>query len=103
MRAAAVVFAALLLAGCGGGGGDGGGNGGGGGGGGANLQDNSVYQAENGVCASAPPEQLKNDYRTESTDPEDIADRVADTLAGGNPADEGPARQGCLDALKAQG
>jgi|SRR5215208_7692058 len=97
---AACVFA---LAGCGGGS-DGGGNTG------VILQgeqtgevdtNSTLYSAAYGVCSSASPEEIKSNYRTRSTKPNDIAQDVAQNLAGGNPLDEPNARAGCLAGLKA--
>jgi hypothetical protein len=87
---------ALALAGCGGGGSDATETGG------PVDTNNTVYQAANGICASASPEELRANYRTPSAKPEDIADAIATNLAGGIPRDEEAARQGCLDGLNAQ-
>jgi hypothetical protein len=87
---------ALALAGCGGGGTDATETGG------PVDTNNTVYQAANGICASASPEELRANYRTPSAKPEDIAESIATNLAGGIPRDEEAARQGCLDGLKAQ-
>jgi hypothetical protein len=100
-----VAACALALAGCGGGGGSGGGNTGvitEGGGAGAEVDTNStLYQAAYGVCSSASPAEIKNNYRTKSTKPEDIASDVSASLAGGNPLDQPNAKAGCLAGLKA--
>ena len=88
--------AVLALAGCGGGGSDATETGG------PVDTNNTVYQAANGICASASPEELRANYRTPSAKPEDIANSIATNLAGGIPRDEEAARQGCLDGLKAQ-
>jgi hypothetical protein len=101
-----LLLCALALAGCGG-------SSGGSGGGQTGVIDDSrgatgnvetdstLYQAAFGVCSSAPPEQIKSDYRTTSAKPADIARDVAANLAGGNPLDEPNARAGCLAGLKA--
>ena len=100
-----VAACALALAGCGGGG-NGGGNTGGvieqGDQGGGDVDTNStLYSAAYGVCSSASPDEIKSNYRTTSTKPNDIARDVAQNLAGGNPLDEPNARAGCLAGLKA--
>jgi hypothetical protein len=91
-----LVGAALALAGCGGGGSDANETGG------PVDTNNTVYQAANGICASASPEELRANYRTPSAEPEDIADAIATNLAGGIPRDEEAARQGCLDGIESQ-
>jgi hypothetical protein len=91
-----VAAAAFALSGCGGGGSDANETGG------PVDTNNTVYQAANGICASASPEELRANYRTPSAKPKDIADSIAVNLAGGIPRDEEAARQGCLDGLKAQ-
>ena len=99
----ALVLAVAALAGCGGGGG----NGGGGGGGEApeppaGVDTNSqLYEAAYGICSSAPTSQLKNDYYLDNEDPEAIANAVAASLSGGNPADEPNVKAGCLAGLEA--
>jgi hypothetical protein len=99
-----VAACALAFAGCGGGGG------GGGGGDGVITEDqgtveidtnSTVYQAAFGVCSSASPKEIKSNYRTTSTKPDDIAHQVALNLAGGTPGAEANAEAGCRAGLKA--
>jgi hypothetical protein len=96
-----VAACVLALAACGGGGDSGGGGGNGNGGNGNVDTSSTLYQAAYGVCSSASPEQIKQDYRTTSTDPADIAHDVAVNLAGGNPDDQPNAEAGCKDGLEA--
>ncbi len=91
-----VAAVAFGLAACGGGGSDATETGG------PVDTNNTVYQAANGICASASPEELRANYRTPSAKPKDIAEAIATNLAGGIPRDEEAARQGCLDGLNAQ-
>lgn len=90
-----LLLGALALAGCGGGGGGGSGN---------DTRGidtgNTVYQAANGICSSASPEELKANYRTPSAEPDAIAEAIATNLAGGSEPDVEAARQGCLDGIE---
>jgi hypothetical protein len=95
-----LAAAALALAGCGGGDGGGDGNGGTPGPGGIDTTD-TLYQAGFSVCASASPAELKNEYITETTDPEEIGERVGISLVA-DPAEAEKAKQGCIAGMKSR-
>lgn len=96
-----LLTVATLAAGCGGGGGADTG------GGGETIvtgdvnTNSTLYESAYGICSSADPKQLQNDYYLDSTDPGAIAQAVAASLSGGNPADEPNVAAGCLAGLEA--